>query len=157
MTDPDVASSADPAKARSAARLLAAQALYQLEIGGGTPARVLAEFNLHRLGETIDGESMVLPDGDLFHDLVDGAWQQRADLDAVIGRHLAAGWSVERLDKLLLQLLRVAAYELRARMDIPARASLSEYVDVARAFYGTREPAFVNGVLDAIARTLGRL
>jgi transcription antitermination protein NusB len=146
-----------PPSPRSAARLSAVQALYQLMIGGGTPARVLAEFRLHRAGETIDGATFQAPDGTLLADLVDGVWDRRAELDERIASNLAEGWTLDRLDTLLHQILRAGVYELVFRKDIPPLVTIHEYVDVANAFYEAREPAFVNGLLDKVAKDIGKL
>jgi N utilization substance protein B len=81
-----------------------------------------------------------------------GASARREDIDALIGRRLAPGWTLARLDRPMRAILRAGAYELIARPDVPAASVISEYVDVAHAFYDKRESGFVNGLLDAIAK-----
>jgi transcription antitermination protein NusB len=137
---------------RSAARLAAVQALYQQEMEEVPLARLLHEFHQHRLGATIDGVEYAEAEVDFFDDLVSGADARRAELDALISARLAQGWSLARLDKPMKAILRAGAYELAARADVPAATVISEYVDVAKAFYAAREAGFVNGLLDAIAR-----
>lgn len=137
---------------RSAARLAAVQALYQQEMEEIPVARLLHEFHLHRLGATIDGIDYAEAEVDFFDDLVSGADARRAELDALISGRLAQGWSLARLDKPMKAILRAGAYELAARADVPAATVISEYVDVAKAFYDKRETGFVNGLLDALAR-----
>jgi len=83
---------------------------------------------------------------------VTGAHARREEIDALIGERLAQGWSLERLDRPMRAILRAGAYELIARPDVPVGSVISEYVDVAHAFYDKRESGFVNGLLDAIAR-----
>lgn len=139
---------------RSTARLAAVQALYQLEISGGTVDQVLAEFTSHRLGEAIDGVSLVKPDANFFAELVRGVAQSRRDLDDMIAAVLVEDWTVERLETLLACILRAGAHELADRGDVPARVVISEYVDLADAFYGDKETGLVNGVLDRLAREL---
>ena len=137
---------------RSAARLAAVQALYQQEMEK-TPLRVLLhEFHQHRLGATIDGVEYAEAEVDFFDDLVRGADARRIELDELIAGRLAEGWSLARLDKPMKAILRAGAYELVARADVPAASVISEYVDVAKAFYDARETGFVNGLLDAIAK-----
>jgi transcription antitermination protein NusB len=131
---------------RSAARLAAVQALYQQEMEGTPVAPLLHEFHHHRLGATIDAEV------DFFDDLVKGVDARREELDALIAARLAEDWSLARLDKPMRQILRAGAYELIARVDVPTGSIISEYLDVAKAFYGQREAAFVNGLLDAVAK-----
>lgn len=138
---------------RSAARLAAVQALYQLELTGGTPEGVIAEFARHRL-EDIDGARIARADEQFFADLVRGAAANRQALDDMIAGVLAETWSVDRLETTLHMILRVAACELSTRLDIPVRATVSEYVDLADAFFGSKETGLVNGVLDRLARAL---
>jgi N utilization substance protein B len=83
---------------------------------------------------------------------VTGVEARRAEIDSLIGDRLAAGWSLERLDRPMRAILRAGAYELIARPDVPIGSVISEYVDVAHAFYDKRESGFVNGLLDAIAK-----
>jgi N utilization substance protein B len=137
---------------RSAARLAAVQALYQREMSGSPIALLLSEFHHHRLGAEIEGAQFREADVEFFNDLVKGVDDRLAELDALIGDHLAEGWTLDRLDRPMRQILRAGAYELLARPDVPAAAAISEYVDVAHAFYEPREAKFVNGLLDAIAR-----
>jgi N utilization substance protein B len=137
---------------RSAARLAAVQALYQQEMEGTPTARLLHEFHDHRLGATIEGETYADAEISFFDDLVSGALDRREEIDGMIAERLAEGWSLERLDKPMKAILRVGAYELLARRDVPTASVISEYVDVADAFYDSREKGFVNGLLDAIAK-----
>ncbi len=143
-------------QSRSAARLAAVQALYQQEMEGTALAPLLHEFHHHRLGATIDDVDYAEAEVDFFDDLVAGADARRGELDALIEGRLAKGWSLARLDKPMKAILRAGAYELLARPDVPAAAVISEYVDVAKAFYDARESGFVNGLLDALAKELRR-
>lgn len=138
---------------RSAARLAAVQALYQQEMEGTPTAKLLHEFHDHRLGATIEDDTYAEAEISFFDDLVSGALARRDEIDALIAERLAEGWSLERLDKPMKAILRVGAYELLARRDVPVASVISEYVDVADAFYDQREKGFVNGLLDALAKT----
>lgn len=137
---------------RSAARLAAVQALYQQEMEGTPSAHLLHEFHEHRLGATIGDVTYVEAEREFFDDLVTGVEARRAELDAKISARLAAGWTLQRLDRPMRALLRAGAYELVARSDVPAATVITEYLDVAHAFYDKRETGFVNGLLDAIAK-----
>ena len=139
-------------QSRSAARLAAVQALYQQEMEGTPVAQLLHEFHHHRLGATIDEVEYAEAEVDFFDDVVKGADARREELDALIAGRLAEGWSLARLDKPMKAILRAGAYELAARADVPTASVISEYVDVAKAFYDQRETGFVNGLLDAIAK-----
>ena len=140
------------------ARLAAVQALYQQALAGTTTAHLLHEFHRHRLGDTPDweedGVALRTADRPFFDDLVAGTLDRSAEVDSAIGRFLGPGWSLDRLDTLLLQILRCGAYELLARADVPRAAVVSEYVDVARAFYEQREAGFVNALLDRLGKSV---
>jgi len=139
-------------QARSAARLAAVQALYQHHLEATPTARLLDEFHQHRLGHTIDDEEFADAEVDFFDDLVRGAIARQGEIDDLLAAKLAEGWTLARLDKTMLQILRAGAYEVIARPDVPVAAAISEWVDVAKAFFDDREAKFVNGVLDALAK-----
>jgi N utilization substance protein B len=139
-------------RSRSAARLAAVQALYQHEMEETPLARLLHEFHQHRLGATIEGVEYADAEVDFFDDVVSGVHARSAELDALIAARLAKGWALSRLDRPMRQILRAGAYELVARADVPTGSVISEYVDVAKAFYDKKEAAFVNGLLDAVAK-----
>ncbi|MFC3711827.1 transcription antitermination factor NusB [Sphingoaurantiacus capsulatus] len=138
--------------ARSAARLAAVQALYQREMSGAAVPLLLSEFHQHRLGAEIEGDQFREADVDFFNDVVKGVDARLAEIDAMLGENLAEGWTLDRLDRPMRQIVRAGAYELVARADIPTAAIINEYVDVAHAFYEAREAKFVNGLLDSIAK-----
>ena len=141
-------------KPRSAARLAAVQALYQLEMEGTPMAQLLHEFHEHRLGATIEDVTYARAEVDFFNDVVKGVDARRDEIDAAIAAKLSEGWSIDRLDRPMRQIIRAGTYELLARNDLPAGVIINEYVDVADAFYAKREKGFVNGVLDAIAKLI---
>ena len=143
-------------QARSAARLGAVQALYQQQMEGTALAKLLNEFHQYRLGRVIEDEEYAEADVDFFDDIVAGVDARRAEIDDKLTGRLADGWTLARLDKTMPQILRAGAYELLARPDVPKASAISEYVDVAKAFFDDREAKFVNGILDAIAKEAGR-
>jgi N utilization substance protein B len=142
----------DRSKTRSAARLAAVQALYQMEMEGTPLASLLHEFHRHRLGATIEDVTYHPAEEPFFDDVVSGVDARRAEIDGLIAGKLASGWTLERLDRPMRQILRAGTYELLARADVPTGSVISEYVDVAHAFYDKREAGFVNGLLDAIGK-----
>ncbi len=143
-------------QARSAARLGAVQALYQQQMEGTRLVKLLDEFHQHRLGRVIEDEEYAEADVDFFDDIVGGVDARRDEIDGKLTARLAEGWTLARLDKTMLQILRAGTYELLARPDVPKASTISEYVDVAKAFFDDREAKFVNGVLDAVAKDAGR-
>jgi N utilization substance protein B len=135
------------------------QALYQiavnrLEAAGREIDSVVGEFVKHRLGQEIEGEHYGEADRSLFADLVRGASERQGELDGMISSALSEEWPIHRLETILRAILRAGCYELLARRDIPPRVVISEYLDVAHAFFAGKEPAMVNGVLDRLARVL---
>lgn len=128
------------------------QALYQQAMEKTALARLLDEFHQHRLGKVIEDEHYAEAEVDFFDDIVSGVDARREELDALLAARLAQGWSLARLDKTMLQILRAGAYEIVARGDVPTASVISEYVDVAKAFFEDREAKFVNGILDALAK-----
>jgi N utilization substance protein B len=139
-------------RSRSAARLAAVQALYQQEMEGTPIARLLREFHEHRLGATIEDATYVDAEQSFFDDVVAGVDARRSEIDEAIASKLAEGWSLDRLDRPMRAILRAGTYELLARKDVPVGSVISEYVDVAHAFFDKRESGFVNGLLDAVAK-----
>lgn len=139
-------------KSRSAARLAAVQALYQMEMEGTPLAKLLHEFHDHRLGATIEDATYAEAEQVFFDDVVTGADARGSEIDERIAAKLAVGWSLTRLDRPMRAILRAGTYELLARNDVPVATIINEYVDVADAFYDAKEKGFVNGLLDAIAK-----
>lgn len=140
------------AQSRSAARLAAVQALYQHEMEATPIARLIHEFHEHRIGAIIEDAEYADADLPFFDDIVKGTLARLPEIDAAIVARLASGWSMERLDRTMKAILRAGAYELIARSDVPVGAVVSEYVDVAKAFFDAREAGFANGLLDAIGK-----
>jgi len=155
MADPARSDRGGPprqANQRGASRLGAVQALYQMEIAGTAVADVVAEFELFRLGKEIDGDQYRSADVAWFRDVVVGVVERQREIDPAVDRVLVAGWPLGRVDATLRAILRAATYELIARRDVPARVVITEYVDIARAFFAEGdEPRLANGVLDRLA------
>ena len=141
-------------QSRSAARLAAVQALYQHRMEGTAQAKLLDEFHQHRLGREIEDEQYAEADVDFFDDVVSGTLARSEEIDRLLADRLAQGRTLARLDKTMLQILRAGTYELMARADVPVGTAISEYVDVAHAFFDEREAKFVNGILDAVAKVV---
>ncbi|MDX2223270.1 MAG: transcription antitermination factor NusB [Rhodospirillaceae bacterium] len=154
-------------RARSAGRLAAVQALYTLAQSEATADEVLRDFVSGRLGGVAISENVdtgqetyiELPEGDaeLLVDLVRCAQARGDEIGRIIAASLSAGWPAERLEVLVRCVLSAGIAELMCRPDIPPRATVSEFVDVAKAFYSGAEPGMVNAVLDRAARALDRM
>jgi N utilization substance protein B len=152
-------SGADDAKpkgplARSLARLAAVQALYQMDMAGTDLAEVIDEFNTHRIGELAEDRTVAGADAGHFARVLHGVVRRQKELDPVIDGQLATGWRLVRVDAILRAILRAGAFELMEEAEVPVRVVISEYVEVAHAFFAGDEPRVVNGVLDALARKL---
>lgn len=147
-------SSKSKSVARSAARLAAVQALYQREMEKTPLPILLDEFHQHRLGRPIEEEPVADAEIAFFDDIVAGALARAEEIDTLVESKLANGWTLARLDRTMKQILRCGAYELLARHDVPIGTVISEYLDVAHAFFDAKEAKFANGVLDAVAKAV---
>ena len=139
-------------RSRSAARLAAVQALYQMELGAAGVEAVIREFIEHRFGRELEDATLADADEAFFAEVVRGVVAEQAAIDRSIARRLAQGWRLERVDATVRAILRAAAFELARRADIPTEVVIDEYVELAKSFFEGSEPSFVNGALDAIAR-----
>lgn len=137
---------------RTAARLAAVQALYQMDMAGADANQVIQEFLDHRLSETAGSDPAKETDGPFFKDVVLGVVRTQRSIDPVLNEHLAQGWHLSRIDSILRAILRSAAYEITEREDVPAKVIITEYLDIAHDFFDTEEPKVVNGILDRLAR-----
>ncbi|HKH81764.1 MAG TPA: transcription antitermination factor NusB [Methylovirgula sp.] len=137
---------------RSAARLAAVQALYQMEVSGKGLAETLAEFEAFWIGGEIDGAQYNAAEIAFFRDVLSGVLADQGPIDRAIDKTLAKGWPLARVDAVMRAILRAGTYEVTRRKDIPARVVIKEYVDVAGAFFGQDESGMINAVLDTLAR-----
>lgn len=149
--------SAEPSKITTAgprgrARLAAVQAMYQIDMVAADVNMVIEEFLEHRLPEDSDDPMIAGADAAFFQQLTLGAITASAAIDAAITSCLSAGWSFKRLERIVVAILRVGSFEIKAMEDIPAAVSINEYVDIGHAFFAGKEPAFVNSVLDRVAQ-----
>jgi N utilization substance protein B len=137
---------------KSAARLYAVQALFQMEAAGQGVDKVRAEFETHRFGAVYEDDEMAEGDPDLFRHIIEEAVNWQAKIDQMTDRALVAKWPIDRIDPVLRALFRAAGAEMLTH-DTPPKVVISEFVDVARAFFPEgKEPSFVNAVLDHMAR-----
>lgn len=142
----------DKKQMRSAARLYAVQALFQMEVSGQTVETIQREFETHRFGEIFDDVEMAEGDSKHFRAVVDGAVNWQAKIDQMTDRALVAKWPIDRIDPVLRALFRAAGAEM-VDMDTPPKVVINEFVDVAKAFFPEgKESKFVNAVLDHMAR-----
>jgi len=137
--------------ARSAARLASVQALYQMDMTSIDLGHVIAEFETHRLGQEVEGCQYREAEPAFFRDIVEGVVRDQLRIDPLVDQHLAEGWRLNRVDSILRAILRAGAYEILMRKDIPSRVAITEYVDLAHAFFEGEEPRVVNGILDKLA------
>ena len=140
-----------PVNKRGAARLAAVQALYQMDVGGTGILETVAEYEAHRLGSEIDGEQYREADPQWFRQIVSGVVNAQKQLDPQIRTALNEDWPLSRLDTTLRAILRAGAWELQNKRDVPVPVVISEYVDIAKAFYVEDEPKLVHAVLDRLA------
>jgi N utilization substance protein B len=142
----------DRRRMKSAARLYAVQALFQMESSGQTVEAVTQEFETHRFGAVYDGEEMAEGDVGHFRRLIDQAVNWQARIDQMTDRALVAKWPIDRIDPVLRALFRAAGGEM-LETPTPPKVVIVEFVQIATAFFPEgKEPKFVNAVLDHMAR-----
>ncbi|MBY5788814.1 transcription antitermination factor NusB [Rhizobium leguminosarum bv. viciae] len=140
------------ANQRGAARLAAVQALYQMDVGGTGVLEIVAEYEAHRLGQEIDGETYLKADAAWFRSIVSGVVRDQVRLDPLIAAALQDDWALSRLDSTVRAILRAGVFEITDRKDVPVAVIVTEYVEIAQAFFDVDEPKLVNAVLDRIAK-----
>ncbi len=139
---------------RGAARLVAVQALYEMDIAGAKADSVLVDFMQNRWESAAKDGDIPPPDDTFLGDLVRGVDSRLGELDAMIGDALSEDWPMDRLEAVLKAILRAGTYELLALVNVPAKVVINEYVDLTHAFFVGKEASLVNGVLDRLARSL---
>lgn len=138
-------------KMKSAARFYAVQALFQMEASGQMVEQIVGEFETHRFGAVYDDAEMAEGDVDTFRKLMHDAVNHQALIDQMTDRALVAKWPIARIDPTLRALFRAAGAEM-TQSDTPTRVVITEFVDIAKAFFPDgKEPKFVNAVLDHMA------
>ena len=128
------------------------QALYQMDLSGSDVGETLAQFSARAMGENFEDGDCGEADYKHLREVVDGVVREQKSIDPAVDQILDKAWPLHRLDSTVRAILRAGAYELMFMDRVPARVAISEYVDVADAFFGEEEPRFVNGVLDRLAR-----
>ncbi|MCG5233777.1 transcription antitermination factor NusB [Xanthobacter oligotrophicus] len=152
----DVTAQGTPAKPmkKSAARLGAVQALYQMDLAQTPLNDILAEFESHWLGQEVEGVEFPEADVRLFRTVVEGVLNDQRRIDPMVDNALTKGWPLKRVEAVLRAVLRAGAFELASKPDVPARVVITEYVNVAGAFLDRDETGMVNAVLDTLAHDL---
>ena len=142
----------NPGVARSASRLGAVQALYQMDIGGTELSDVLADFGSGRIGVQFEDGQCGEADFGFLKAIVEGVFADQVLIDRKVNECLADGWTLARLEATSRAILRAGGFEILFRADVPPKVTISEYVEVAKAFFSGSEPGFINASLDAMAR-----
>ncbi len=139
---------------RTAARVAAVQALYQMDMAGTDLNAVIDEFVRLRFPRAPGDEAAAGADPTYFAETLRGVLRRQRDIDPQIDQQLAEGWRLKRVDSIVRAILRAGVFELMERTDVPARVVINEYINVAHSFFSEDEPKVVNGVLDKLARRL---
>lgn len=142
------------ANKRGAARLAAVQALYQMDVAGTGILEITSEYETYRLGREVDGEQYLDADPQWFRAIISGVVGEQRQLDPLVRQRLPDDWPLSRIDSTLRAILRAGAWEIKNRKDVPIAVVISEYVDIAKAFFDGDEPRLVNAVLDRMAKDL---
>jgi transcription antitermination protein NusB len=139
---------------RTAARIAAVQALYQMDMAGTDVNDVIAEFIEQHFEGDNRNETLATADRVFFADILRAVVRRQREIDPMIDEQLATGWRLVRVDSILRAILRAGVAEILDRSDVPARVAINEYVNVAHTFFDEDEPRVVNGILDKLARRL---
>ena len=154
-------SSGDAPKPRTVSRMAAVQALYQMDLAGTDVTDVIAQC-MHVDVAPTEGEGGVAEEQEtlvdlegadvtFFAEIVKGVVRRQREIDPLVDQQLRTGWRLVRVDSILRAILRGGVFELLERSDVPARVTINEYINIAKAFFEADEPKVVNGVLDRIA------
>jgi N utilization substance protein B len=147
-----------PMKRRTASRLMLVQTLYQLSQTARSPYDIgnteafRKEWEAHYIARDEDVMLPVPPDFDFYEELLAGIALQGPQVEAMVETHINEGWRKERLNSLVLAILRAGGFELAWRKDVPFKVVIDEYVTVARQFLDREEAGFINGKLEEFAR-----
>ena len=139
------------ARPRTAARLAAVQALYQMKMTGAAPADIIEEFIHFRLLAAEEHHGLGIPDTQLFRDLTSGTASNLSNIDPLIASALSKAGSLDKLETTLQAILQVGVFELISPLETPTEVVINEYVDLTHAFYEKQTVGLVNGVLDKVA------
>ena len=141
-----------PPIAKSAARLGAVQALYQMDMSASDVGETLAQFSSRVTGEDFDAGECGEADYKHLRDVVEGTVREQALIDVTVDKQLHKDWPLHRVNAILRAVLRAGAFEIMFKENVPAKVAINEYVNVAAAFFDKEEPALANAVLNALAR-----
>jgi N utilization substance protein B len=139
---------------RTAARLAAVQALYQMDVTGKGLNEIYAEFETFWIGCEIEGDQYRPAEITFFRAILAGVIEDQLGIDQLVDTTLQEGWKLPRVDTIMRAILRAGTYELKSRKDVPARVVITEYADVGAAFLVREEVGMINAVLDNLARRL---
>lgn len=154
-------SAGDVPKPRTVSRMAAVQALYQMDLAGTDAGDVIEQFMAAESAAAAASQkgndeaetltNLAGADATFFAEIVKGAVRRQLDIDPMVDQQLRTGWRLVRVDSILRAILRGGVFELLERSDVPARVTINEYINIAKAFFEGDEPKVVNGVLDRIA------
>lgn len=148
------ANAAKRANKRGSARLAAVQALYQMDIGAVSLEETIGHFADHLRGGELEGDEYLPADADYFNQIIKGVIAEQRQIDPLIDAALTDDWPITRVDATLRAILRAAVFELLRKPDVPQKVVISEYIDIASAFFEDEVPGMVNAVLDSISRKI---
>ncbi len=135
---------------KSAARLYAVQALFQMEVSQSSVGEITEEFETHRIGAKIGDHVYNTADLKMFRDILLKAVKDQSTIDKLTDKSLKSSWPLNRIDPTLRALFRAAIAEILLDKT-PIKAVINEFIDIAKAFFPHgKEAKLVNGVLDNI-------
>ena len=138
-------------KGKSAARLLGVQILFEMEINGKNTKTVVKRLTKDYLKEISQLNKNEISDKDYLIKILNGVSLNQNKIDTDIKENLN-NWSLSRIDSVSRAILRSACFEIHECDDVPPRVIINEYVNISKSFFSEKEPNFINGILDTIAK-----
>jgi N utilization substance protein B len=138
-------------KGKSAARLLGVQILFEMEINGKNTKTVVKRLTEDYLKEISQLNKNEISDKDYLIKILNGVSLNQNKIDNYIKENLN-NWSLSRIDSVSRAILRSACFEIHECDDVPPRVIINEYVNISKSFFSEKEPNFINGILDSIAK-----
>ena len=147
MSELKVPAKKNLAKARGKSRRLAMQAIYQWQMTGDSIAGIKQQF--------LDENNPTKFDAEYFTELVSGVASTVSEIDKLLEKYMSR--TIESVDPVERSILRIGAYEFINRLDVPFRVVLNEAVTITKEFCSEKSHAFVNAVLDKVAKEIRQI
>ncbi|NDD48835.1 MAG: transcription antitermination factor NusB [Alphaproteobacteria bacterium] len=135
----------------SITRLVLVQSLYQMEIAGTDVNEIINSLNSRIIFDSSEDKLINDINKSLFSNLINEIVEKQITIDNEIKKFLSDDWDFNRLDKILIAILRSAFYEIIFQSNTPYKVIIDEYVEISHSFFSGKEPNFTNAILDKLS------